>query len=302
MPKPSNKNKHNDEETRLILVTGLSGAGKSTALKQLEDLGWEVADNIPLSLLSPFMREIGTEGGHNIAVGVDTRTHGFSAADMTAHINRLRRDGHNHISLLYMECDEAELQKRFTETRRRHPLASDRPVADGIRLEQRVLETLKESADYLLDSTLLALPDLRRILIDMFSLDDKTPLTTTIVSFSFKKGVPREADLVFDMRFLKNPHYVEKLREKTGQNSDVAEFVGEDPVFTPFIEQLENMLDLLLPRYTVEGKSYLTIAIGCTGGQHRSVCVAENIHDRMTRRGYFTSLVHRDMTIQAAKT
>ncbi len=264
-------------------------------LKQLEDLGWDVADNIPLPLLSPFMREIGTEGGHSIAVGVDTRTHGFSAADMMAHIARLRHDGRIYLSLLYMECDEVELQKRFTETRRRHPLASDRPVADGIRLEQRTLETLKDSSDFLLDTTLLSLPDLRRILIGMFSLQDQTPLHTTFVSFSFKKGVPREADLVFDMRFLQNPHYIEELRDKTGQDSEVSGYIAKDSAYEPFMVQLENMLDLLLPRYVVEGKSYLTIAIGCTGGKHRSVCVAEKIHDRMKGRGYFTHLVHRDM-------
>ncbi|MBL4906810.1 MAG: RNase adapter RapZ, partial [Sneathiella sp.] len=262
---------------------------------QFEDLGWEVADNVPLSLLSPLMREIGKYGGQNIAVGVDTRTRGFSADDLVSHIDQLRSEGHRHISLLFMECDEGVLQQRFIETRRRHPLASDRPVVDGIRIEQTVLARLKGKADFLLDSTLLALPDLRRILIGMFSLKDKAPLTTTIVSFSFKKGVPREADLVFDMRFLKNPHYIEELRNKTGQSPEVANYIAEDPTFDAFLCQLENMLDLLLPRYTDEGKSYLTIAIGCTGGKHRSVCVAENIHDRIARRGYFTHLVHRDM-------
>ena len=295
MTMSSDQNNKVDDDTRLVLVTGLSGAGKSTALNQFEDLGWEVADNIPLSLLSPLMREIGKYGGHNVAVGVDTRTRGFSAEDLVTHIDQLRDEGHSHLSLLFMECDEAVLQSRFVETRRRHPLASDRPVVDGIRLEQRLLSKLKTKSDFLIDSTLLALPDLRRILIGMFSLQDQTPLHTSFVSFSFKKGVPREADLVFDMRFLQNPHYIEELRVKTGQDSEVAGYIAKDSAYEPFMVQLENMLDLLLPRYVVEGKSYLTIAIGCTGGKHRSVCVAEKIHDRMKGRGYFTHLVHRDM-------
>lgn len=284
-----------EDNAQLVLITGQSGAGKSTALKQFEDLGWEVADNIPLSLLSPLTREIGKFGGQNIAVGVDTRTRGFSAKDLVSHIDQLRSEGHNHIRLLFMECDEAVLQSRFIETRRRHPMASDRPVADGIRLEQRILADLKDRADFLVDSTLLTLPEMRRILIGMFSLEDNAPLNTTVVSFSFKKGVPREADLVFDMRFLRNPHYVDGLRDKTGQDQEVADYIAQDIAFDPFLDQLENMLDLLLPRYVGEGKSYLTIAIGCTGGKHRSVCVAENIHDRIERRGYFTHLVHRDM-------
>ncbi|MEH6402880.1 MAG: RNase adapter RapZ [Sneathiella sp.] len=282
-------------DTRLVLISGLSGAGKSVALKQFEDLGWEVADNIPLSLLSLFMEEIGRQGSTNIAVGVDTRTKGFSADDLISRITQLRTKGHNHISLLYMECDEPVLQRRFTETRRRHPLSNDRPVVDGIRREIQMLAPLKEAADYLIDSTLLALPDLRRMLVAQFSLEDHSALTTTVISYSFKKGVPREADLVFDVRFLQNPHYVDDLRPLTGQNEAVAEFVSKDVAFKPFIEQLDTMLDLLLPRYQAEGKSYLTIAIGCTGGKHRSVCVAENIHDRIARKGYFTHLVHRDM-------
>lgn len=295
MTPPKNNGDKNDKKTRLVLISGLSGAGKSIALKQFEDLGWEVADNIPLSLLSLFMEEIGRQGGKNIAVGVDTRTKGFSAVDLISHITQLREKGHNHISLLYMECDELVLQRRFTETRRRHPLSNDRPVVDGIRREMQMLEPLKGAADYLIDSTLLSLPDLRRMLVAQFSLEDHSALTTTVISYSFKKGVPREADLVFDVRFLQNPHYVENLQPLTGQNADVVEFVSKDPAFKPFIEQLDAMLDLLLPRYQAEGKSYLTIAIGCTGGKHRSVCVAENIHDRIERKGYFTHLVHRDM-------
>ncbi|WP_169543691.1 RNase adapter RapZ [Sneathiella aquimaris] len=279
----------------LVLVTGLSGAGKTTALKQFEDLGWDVADNIPLSLLSGLVAEIARQGGQNVAVGVDSRTFGFSAEVLHSLIEEHRSQGNNRVRLLFLECDEGVLQRRFTETRRRHPLATDRPVADGIKREKILLKRLKEKADILIDSTLLSLPELRQILIGQFSLEDQPALSTTVVSFSFKKGVPREADLVFDVRFLQNPYYDLTLRPGTGQDQPVADFVGQDAAFEPFMDQLEKMLDLLLPRYQAEGKSYLTIAIGCTGGRHRSVCVAENIHDRIERKGYFTHLVHRDM-------
>ncbi|MFT6557869.1 RNase adapter RapZ [Sneathiella sp.] len=279
----------------LVLVTGLSGAGKTTALKQFEDLGWDVADNIPLSLLSGLVAEIARQGGQNVAVGVDSRTFGFSADVLHSLIEEHRSQGNNRVRLLFLECDEGVLQRRFTETRRRHPLATDRPVADGIKREQILLKRLKEKADILIDSTLLSLPELRQILIGQFSLEDQPALSTTVVSFSFKKGVPREADLVFDVRFLQNPYYDLTLRPGTGQDQQVADFVGQDEAFEPFMDQLEKMLELLLPRYQAEGKSYLTIAIGCTGGRHRSVCVAENIHDRIKRKGYFTHLVHRDM-------
>lgn len=281
--------------TRIVLITGLSGAGKSTALKQFEDLGWEVADNIPMSLLTPMVREISPEGGRNIAVGVDTRTRGFSEQKVLNLRDELREDPSSEVTLLYLGCDAATLQRRFTETRRRHPMASDRPVMDGILEEKRLLEAISKESDEQIDTTLLSLPELRQQLINRFSLEDQPALSITVTSFSFKKGLPREADLVFDMRFLRNPYYDPDLREKTGQQKEVADYIAEDESFAPFLDQLKKMLGTLLPRYQAEGKSYLTIAIGCTGGRHRSVCVAENIHDHMERNGYLTHLVHRDL-------
>ncbi|GLQ04875.1 RNase adapter RapZ [Sneathiella chinensis] len=279
----------------MVVVSGLSGAGSTSTLKQFEDLGWEVADNIPLSLLPRLLTEFDGEGRQNVAVGVDLRTRGFSAKELIALMEEMRNNTESRISLLYLDCDEAVLMRRFTETRRRHPLANDRPLADGIRAEQQLLSGLKEYADILVDTSLLSLPELRSLLIDRFSLADHPAMTTTITSFSFKKGVPREADLVFDVRFLRNPHYDDALRPLTGQDAGVARFVKADPAYDAFVRQLEDMLLLLLPRYLAEGKSYLTVAIGCTGGRHRSVCVAENIHDQMKRTGYFTRLVHRDV-------
>jgi len=283
------------DHTRIVLITGYSGAGKSTTLNQFEDLGWEVADNIPLSLLAPMVREIAREGGLNIAAGVDTRTRGFSAAKLLELIGQLRADGKSEVELLFLECDTDVLLRRFTETRRKHPLASDRPVADGIAREQTLFKSLREKADTCLDTTLLSLPDLRHQLIHRFSLEDRPALTTTVMSFSFKKGVPREADLLFDLRFLRNPYYDVLLRPLSGKDAAVVTYIMEDSAFVPFMEQLSQMLDLLLPRYLEEGKSYLTIAIGCTGGRHRSVCVAEKIHDHMDKKGYFTQLIHRDL-------
>ncbi len=282
-------------QTRIVLITGYSGAGKSTALKQFEDLGWDVADNIPLSLLSPLVREISREGGLNIAVGVDTRTSGFTVDKLLELLDMLRSDPETPVELLFLDCDSAVLQRRFTETRRKHPLANGRPVDDGIKAERNLFKPLRGLADIQIDTTLLSLPDLRHQLIQRFSLSDNPSMTTTVMSFSYKRGIPREADLVFDMRFLRNPYYDEKLRPLTGQNSDVASYISEDESFDPFMAQLKSMLDLLLPRYKAEGKSYLTIAIGCTGGRHRSVCVAENIHSYMVENEYFTQLMHRDL-------
>lgn len=280
---------------QVVIVTGLSGAGRSTALHQFEDMGWEIADNIPLSLLPEMIRQSGEAAGLHLALGVDLRTRGFSAADMLLLLRNLRDEGQDFIRLLFMDCDEAVLQRRFTETRRRHPLAADRPVADGIRQEIRELSSLRVEADLLIDSSNLSLPELKRLLSGHFGLDRRARLALTVMSFSYRNGVPREADLMFDVRFLRNPHYDPVLRPKTGKEAVVAAFVAADPAFTSFMEKLSDLLLLLLPRYAEEGKSYLTIAIGCTGGRHRSVCIAEKVHDLIKESGYFATLVHRDL-------
>lgn len=280
---------------QVVIVSGLSGAGKSTALRQFEDMGWEVADNIPLSLLTAMVDEAGDGGNANLAVGIDFRTRGFSTDLVLEVITALRAKGHDPVRLLFMDCDEAVLQRRFTETRRRHPLATDRPVGDGIRLEKQRLAGLKIAADLRIDSTNLSQPELKRILTGHFSLQRASRLSVTVMSFSYVHGIPRESDLMFDVRFLQNPFYDNQLRPMTGQDQDVADFVGKDPAYADFMAQVEKLLLLLLPRYVEEGKSYLTIAFGCTGGRHRSVCVAEKIHDLVVKSGYFANLVHRDL-------
>lgn len=281
-------------DNQVVIVSGLSGAGKSTALRQFEDMGWEIADNVPLPLLEPMIQQ--SAGGFHLALGVDTRTRGFSADEVLHLIKRLRENMHENVHLLFLDCDEAVLQRRFTETRRRHPLAMDRPVADGIRQEKEQLSGLKNVADLRIDSTNLSLPAFKQLLTGHFKLQQSSRLSVTVQSFSYKFGVPREADLMFDVRFLRNPHYDTSLRPKTGQDTEVVAFIEQDITFDAFFAQLSDLLGLLLPRYAEEGKSYLTIAVGCTGGRHRSVCIAEKIHDLVANNGYFANLIHRDLT------
>jgi RNase adapter protein RapZ len=282
-------------KNRVVFISGMSGAGKSTALRQFEDMGWDVTDNVPLSLTQTTVETFERESGLNVALGVDFRTHGFSTQKLLDVIEEIRRRGQS-VSLLFLDCDDAVLQQRFMETRRRHPLAKDRPVADGIKQEKFLLSDLKKAADLRIDSTNLSLPELKRILSGNFGSQKNSSISVSVMSFSYKFGVPREADLVFDVRFLRNPFYDAYLRQKTGQDAEVIEFIERDKIFTEFFSRISDLLTLLLPRYAEEGKSYLTIAVGCTGGRHRSVCVAEKIHGLVENNGYLASLTHRDLT------
>lgn len=287
--------KTSQPDNQVVLVSGLSGAGKSSALRQFEDMGWEIADNVPLLLLEPMIRQSADAGGLHLALGVDSRTRGFSQQEVLGLMTRLRDADHIKVRLLFLDCDEAVLQRRYTETRRRHPLAKDRPVADGIRQEKEQLFGLKEVADLRIDSTNMSLPDFKRLMTGHFKLHQTSRLSVTVQSFSYKFGVPREADLMFDVRFLHNPYYDLSLRPKTGQDAEVVAFIERDVAFDAFAAHVSDLLKLLLPRYAEEGKSYLTIAVGCTGGRHRSVCLAEKIHDLVVKNGYFANLVHRDL-------
>ncbi|MEH6547200.1 MAG: RNase adapter RapZ [Sneathiella sp.] len=280
--------------SKIVLISGMSGAGKSSTLRQFEDMGWEIADNVPLSLLLSMVDQFDESGDLNLALGVDFRTRGFSTKHLLELISGLR-DRKQKVSLLFLDCDDAVLQRRFTETRRRHPLATDRPVADGIKQEKFQLSELKAAADLRIDSTNLSLPELKRILRGHFGLQKTTRLSVSVMSFSYKFGLPREADLVFDVRFLSNPFYLPELRKKSGKDLEVVEFIEKDVVYADFLKQISDLLSLLLPRYAEEGKSYLTVAIGCTGGRHRSVCIAEKIHGVVAKSGYFANLVHRDL-------
>ncbi|MCH8861488.1 MAG: RNase adapter RapZ [Proteobacteria bacterium] len=286
--------------TRIIIVSGLSGAGKSTALNAFEDMGFEAVDNLPISLLPELMRLDGGDNGDGegnrgpLAIGIDSRTRAFQPAKVVQMIRRLRRTDDVEISLLFMDCDDETLAKRFSETRRRHPLAQDRPVSDGIIAERQFLGEMMEAADMVLDTTGNNIHDTRRRLTEIYAPHEAMAITTVVKSFGYGRGVPRDADLVFDVRFLGNPHYEEKLRPLTGRDKAVGKFVRDDPNYAPFVKKLNAMLLSLLPLYLREGKSYLTIAFGCTGGRHRSVYLAEETGKLLEKKGYRVNIVHRD--------
>lgn len=296
-PAPGRPTKSGAGETpveRVVLVTGLSGAGRSSTLKILEDLGYEAVDNLPLSLLASLVRP-GDQIVRPLAIGVDIRTREFAAGSLLEEIDRLMRQRGVEVRLLFIDCENEVLQRRFTETRRRHPLADDRPISDGIKRERELMRRLRERADVVIDTTDMKLGDLKRALQGHYGLDRSPGLALAVVSFAYHDGVPREADLVIDARFLENPHYVPELRPLTGKDPKVAAYVEKDPSFEPFLIGLEAWLAPLLPRYEREGKSYLTIAIGCTGGRHRSVVVAERIAAWLGERGQQVTLRHRDI-------
>src|SRR5262245_21475513 len=281
---------------RLLLVTGLSGAGHSSALKALEDMGYEAVDNLPLFLLGGLV-DHAAQLARPIAIGVDSRTRDFSVAALSDHVARLRDLRNVDVRLLYLDCSDDILQRRFKETRRRHPLAADRPVIDGIAQERALLAPQRHLADVAIDTSELRLGDLKQILVGHFAVDLSAQAQIAVVSFSYREGLPREADLVFDVRFLRNPHYDEALRPQTGQDAAVADFIEADPAFAPFFTSLTGMLSPLLPAYDREGKSYVTIAIGCTGGRHRSVHIAERLAAWLKGQGRGAHLRHRDIAL-----
>ncbi len=290
----------------VVLITGLSGAGLSLALSTLEDLGYEAMSNLPLELIGQAVDQMGTQGGQApdpaaaaaadpIALEIDSRTRDFAVVPLLTLYQQLKRAGRFAVTLLYLHCDDEVLVRRFTETRRRHPLALDRPLSDGIVAERRMISRLRASADLVIDTSALLPADFRRVLADHFTLEGGRRMTIVVTSFSYKRGLPRAADLVFDVRFLTNPHYRDELRPLTGQDPAVVAFIEADADFSPFFASLEAMLLPLLPRYEREGKAYLTIALGCTGGRHRSVAVAGRLSERLKAQGRQVTLVHRDL-------
>ena len=272
----------------LLFITGLSGAGMSSVLKVLEDLGYEVFDNFPLSLIDGLLTE--PQNHHKpIAIGIDTRTRGFDPQTIMEKVHTLGA------RLIFVTCDEEKLQQRFTETRRRHPLAGDRPVSAGIKKELSLLYPLREIADPIIDTTDLSIHDLRRIVSGYFEENKGRRLNVTVMSFGFKNGLPREADIVMDVRFLKNPHWDLKLRPLTGKERAVQAHIDSDSAFEDFLRHFKDLLGPLFERYTHEGKSYLTIAFGCTGGKHRSVYVAEKIAAWAADKNIPAVVEHRDI-------
>ncbi|MBL6457186.1 RNase adapter RapZ [Belnapia sp. T6] len=279
----------------VVLVTGLSGAGRASILRTLEDLGFETVDNPPLDLLE----ELVGDGDLPLAAGVDIRSRGFDPAGVLRTLSRLRLRPDIAVTLVYATAEDAVLLRRFSETRRRHPLAPGGSlgsrVADGIAREQELMAPLRDAADMLIDTSDLPLPALRQMIDRRFRGEGAPGLLIHIQSFAFPRGLPREADLVFDLRFLRNPHYDPVLRPLTGRDPAVAAYVEADPDFPGFWTRLTGFLDPLLPRYVAEGKKYLTVAIGCTGGRHRSVLVAERLAAHLRALGWRADVTHREL-------
>jgi len=273
---------------KLIIVTGLSGAGMSSVLKSLEDIGYEVLDNFPITLMKELLSN---QTERPIAIGIDSRTRNFTPAKLKKAIKSY------NAKLIFVTCKHSVLQKRFTETRRKHPMAQDRPVSDGITKETQLLAPLQDSADEIIDTTDLSIHDLRRSIEGQFSQENHQKLSVTLTSFGFRHGVPREADIVMDVRFLRNPHWDKKLKPLTGQNKEVGKYISNDENFDQFMQNFKNLIEPLLERYTHEGKSYLTIAIGCTGGKHRSVFTVEKLSKWFKKLNINTHIKHRDMPV-----
>ncbi len=285
---------------RFVVVTGMSGGGKSTALKMLEDAGFYCVDNLPISLVEKFVELVSMPNSEisKVVLGLDVRAD-QSFADATRILGELKKKGYQ-FEILFMDADESVLIKRYKETRRVHPLAADGRVEDGVRRERAAMDHIRRSADYVIDTTNLLTRELR-LELDRIFLENReyNSLMVTVLSFGFKHGIPADADLVFDVRFLPNPFYIDELKHKTGNDREVQDFCKSFAETEIFMEKLTDMIEFLIPNYVKEGKYRLVIAIGCTGGQHRSVTLANELYTRMKDKGgYGIKLYHRDVERQ----
>jgi UPF0042 nucleotide-binding protein len=283
---------------RLLLVTGMSGAGKSTVLDALEDMGWDVVDNLPADLLRDFVHGGGQCRTSPVAIGMDARSRGFDPLSLPGLIRSI--DG-VEAEILYLDSAGSELIRRYDETRRLHPLAPDRPAEDGIARERDLTAPLRSAADSVLDTTDLKPVELRAELLRRYGGDTDQPVIT-IASFAFARGISRTADLVFDLRFLPNPHWVDELRPLTGKDQPVRDYLAADPAWGATMDRIEALLIDWIPRYWAAGKSYVTVAFGCTGGRHRSVAAAAEMAERLQRSGFAPNVRHRDLTTPPSDT
>jgi UPF0042 nucleotide-binding protein len=281
---------------RLVMVTGPSGSGRSTVLKALEDVGFEAIDNMPSSLVPRLVR---AKLERPLALGIDTRNRDFSVDALLVLVNALAALDDVGFDLLYLDCSEDALIRRFSETRRRHPLRPDQPPADGVALETRLLAAVRDRADMLIDTSTLSPHDLRAEIARLFAPQHDGSLTVQVESFSYKRGIPRGVDMVFDCRFLNNPHWQPALRALDGRDPRVAEFIKQDQRFKPFFGRLHVLVDSLLPEFAAQGKPLVTVALGCTGGQHRSVAMAEKLANALARGPWRVSKRHREIERRA---
>ncbi|MGF7152918.1 RNase adapter RapZ [Novosphingobium gossypii] len=285
---------------RVLLVTGMLGAGKTTALRVLEDLGWEIIDNFPVRMLDALI-DGAPEGDRTpLAIGFDSRTRGFDPERVIAQVKNLTQRRDLELTTLFLDCSSKELERRFNETRRRHALAADAPVSTGIRAERELLAPLRRWSDLLIETTEFTSNDLQRAIRERFADSAADEMTVTVSSFGFSRGMPPVADLVFDMRFLDNPHWDADLRAQTGQDAPVGDYISRDPAWDEAFGRIRDLILMLLPRYRTQGKAYVHIAFGCTGGRHRSVFTAEQMGAALRRSGFSPTLLHRNLGSRAA--
>lgn len=285
--------------TRLVLVTGPSGAGRSTAIDVLEDLGYEAIDNLPLSLVPRLLD--GPPRNAPLALGLDVRNRDFSASAVIELIDRLTRHPSYTAEVLYLDCNSTTLVRRFNETRRRHPIAGEGAPLDGILTEKDLLAPIRSRADVLVNTTEMSPHDLKAELARFFDVEPGSRLTVSVQSFSYKRGVPRGIDMMFDCRFLENPHWDPQLRALDGRNGAVQQFVEDDPRFAEFLQKVLDLVLFVLPAHLAEGKTHLAIGFGCTGGQHRSVTLAEIMSKALAEHGWQVSKRHRELERREAE-
>ncbi|VAX05034.1 RNase adapter protein RapZ [hydrothermal vent metagenome] len=295
-------NKFKDKPLKLYLITGMSGAGKSSVLKILEDLNYEAIDNLPVTLLSNVLELVLADYEDDdhpaLVIGIDARTRNFQQEKILENLSDLKSHKNIDLQILYFDSRDEILVKRFSETRRKHPLAKDRQVIDGITQERQMMQIIRAEADYIFDTSDMEGQDLRQTLTQKFERQHSGDMNIVISSFAYPKGLPRNADLVFDVRFLRNPHYVDELKLLTGLDGEIQKYVEQDERFADFYGRISDLILFLLPEYKKEGKSYLKISFGCTGGRHRSVCVAEKIAKQLNEDGLKANIYHRELVLR----
>ncbi|HAW34997.1 MAG TPA: RNase adapter RapZ [Erythrobacter sp.] len=277
----------------ILLVTGVSGAGKSTALQVLEDLGWETIDNFPIRLLG---RLVGAKADNSrLAIGVDSRTRGFVPSKVIEQFKNFEKLSDVEVTTVFVDCGGGELERRYNETRRPHPMARGRTAMDGIKAERELLEPLRRWADVVIDTTNYSTNHLQQAVRERFADRADQMMAVTVTSFGFSRGIPPLVDLLFDMRFLDNPHWAPGLREQTGLDAQVGEHILADPAFEPVFSRIIDLLLEALPHYASHGRSYLNIAFACTGGRHRSVFSAERAAAVLREAGFSPTVIHRNL-------